>query len=339
MIEDALNKLVEKQNLTFDEARQVNEEIMSGNTTPVKMAAFLTTLRMKGETADEVAGMATVMREKMTKLNIKDNIIVDTCGTGGDKKHTFNISTLTAFVVAGAGYTVAKHGNKSVSSQCGSADILECLGVKIDLAPNLVEKCINEIGIGFMFAPLFHPAMKNVMPVRKELGIRTVFNILGPLCNPAGANVQLLGVYSPELSGLMAEVLNKLGTKNSMVVHGNGLDEISVTDDTEITEISDGKIKKYKFNPEKYGVKKSKLELIQTQNKDGNVALFLDVLNGKKSPARDAVLLNAGATIYLAAKAKQQADIRDIKDGISVAESVIDSGKALEKLNLLKKVS
>lgn len=331
MIKDAIKKLVEKKDLTEEEARASMDEIMSGEASDALISAFLIGLRIKGETPDEITGCARVMREKVNKIHAPSGIILDTCGTGGDAKYTFNISTLAALVIAGVGVTVAKHGNRSVSSKCGSADLLEKLGVKIDAGLLIVEKCIKEIGIGFLFAPLFHPAMKYAMPTRKELGLRTVFNILGPLTNPCGASCQVLGVFDANLTQTLAKVLKVLGTKNAFVVHGeDGMDEITLTAKTRISELTpQGNIKNYCFRPEDAGLKKCSLKDLEAHGIDENAAIAEKILKGEKGPKRDIVVLNAAFGLLAAEKAK------DIKEGINLAEASIDSGKALDKLSNL----
>lgn len=333
MIKETISKLVERKNLTKEEARQAMSEIMKGETTPSQIAAFITALRMKGETSDEITGCAEAMRNASLKLNINADTIVDTCGTGGDGTNTFNISTAVAFVASGGGLTVAKHGNRSVSSKCGSADVLEHAGVNLNAKPEKVKECIEKIGIGFLFAPIYHPAMKNALPTRKEIGIRTIFNVLGPLTNPANANVQLLGVYSSELTELLAPVLKNLGVKAALVVHGAGCDEISITGNTHVCELKDGKIKTYQIRPEDYGIKRSTLKDLQGAGVDKNVQIMAETLEGKKGPYRDIVLLNSGALFYIAGKAK------DIKEGIRIAEESINSGSALNKLKKLIKIT
>lgn len=335
MIQEAISKLVEKQNLTQQEAKQVMNEVMEGKATDAQISAFLISLRMKGETIEEIIGCAKKMKEKANRINPKVKYLVDTCGTGGDKSNTFNISTAAAFVVAGSGVAVAKHGNKSVSSKCGSADVLSALGVNIQLQPEEVKKCIEEIGIGFMFAPLFHPAMKYVMNARKEVGVRTVFNILGPLTNPANAKCQVIGVFSPELLETMASVLKNLGSKHVMVVNGNvgenKLDEISISGKTKICELKNNIINTYDLNPEDFGFKLSPLTDILGGNAEENAKIIIDILKGKKGPKRDIVLLNAGAAIYVSDK------VTNIKEGIEIARQSIDSGNAMKKLEELKR--
>jgi len=336
MIKEAIKKLVEKKDLTEEEARGAMSRIMNGEATQNQIAAFLIALRMKGETIEEITGCARVMREKVNKINATvphgvQGAILDTCGTGGDAKYTFNISTLSALVIAGGGVTVAKHGNRSVSSKCGSADVLEKLGVKIDASLDIAEKCIKEIGIGFLFAPLFHPAMKYAMPTRKELGLRTIFNILGPLTNPCQANCQLLGVFDENLTEPLANVLKALGSKRAFVVHGaDGMDEVTLTAKTKISELtSQGEVKTYLFNPEEAGLKKCSLQELEAHDIEENLRIAKGVLQGEKGPKRDIVLLNAGFGMLAAGKAK------NIKEGIKLAAQSIDSGKASEKLSKL----
>lgn len=346
MIKEAIAKVVQKENLTEKEAIDVMTEIMTGQATEAQIASFITALRMKGETIDEITGCAKVMREHATKIKIlkhavdidRDEInidwetIVDTCGTGGDKTKTFNVSTATAFVVAGAGVVVAKHGNRAVSSKCGSADVLEELGINLELPREKVEECINKIGIGFLYAPLLHSAMKFAIGPRRQIGIRTIFNILGPLTNPAGANAQVLGVYSPALTETVAFVLKNLGSKSAFVVHGiDAIDEISITGKTQISELKNGVIKTYTVKPEDFGLKKAKVDDIAGGDAKENAKIILDILTGKKGPKRDIVLLNAAAVLTAAEKSK------NFKEGIELAQRSIDLGKALKKLEELKK--
>jgi anthranilate phosphoribosyltransferase len=330
MIKEALNKLMNKTGLTASEAESVMEEIMTGAATQAQIAGILVALRLKGETSDEITGFARVMRKHVTHVHTDQPVVLDTCGTGGDGASTFNISTLTALVAAGAGVTVAKHGNRSVSSQCGSADVLKELGVNIEVSPQVVEECLKKIGIGFLFAPLLHQAMKYAAPVRKELGIRTVFNILGPLTNPAFATNQLLGVYHEGLTLPICEVLCNLGSKHAMVVHGNdGLDEVTTTTSTTVTELKGGEIRTYKITPGQFGLKVSHIEDLKGGDARNNAKVILEILNEKHGLKREIVLLNAGCAIYAADKAK------DIKAGIQLAAESIDSGKALAKLTAL----
>jgi len=332
MIKEAIDKVVRKIDLTQDEMTQVFEEIMTGNATPIQIGAFIVALRMKGETVDEITAAAKVMRAKASGISFGNGVdVVDTCGTGGDVSHTFNISTATAFVLAGCGVKVAKHGNRSVSSKCGSADVLEELGVKIDLSPDRVKACIEKIGIGFMFAPIFHSAMKHAVAPRKEIGIRTIFNILGPLSNPASATHQILGTFKPEITETLAGVLLNLGIKAAMVVHSeDGLDEISISAKTKITELKNKAVKSYTVEPKDFGLTIQDISKIKGGTKGENAKITLGLLEGQKGPARDIVLMNAGAALVVLGKAK------DFKDGVKLAEEAIDSKKALKKLGLLK---
>lgn len=330
MIQESIAKIAEKQNLTQKEAEDSMNEIMEGKATDAQISAFLIGLRIKGETIGEITACAKIMREKANKISPKAKFLVDTCGTGGDGSNTFNISTASAFVAAGAGVSVAKHGNKSVSSKSGSADVLQALGVNINLEPKHVEKCIEETGIGFMFAPLFHPAMKYVMNARKQLGIRTIFNILGPMTNPANAKSQLIGVYNPALIVDIAEALKNLGSRHVMAVNGDGLDEISLSAKTKVCELKNSKIEVYDINPEDYGFELKPLNSIIGGTAEENAKIIINVLKGEKSPKRDVVLLNAGAAIYTSGKAA------NLKEGIESAKQSIDSGNALKKLELLK---
>jgi anthranilate phosphoribosyltransferase len=307
---------------------------MSGLCTDAQIAAFLVALRLKGETVDEITGCAKVMREKASRINPKVYPLVDTCGTGGDQSNTFNISTCAAFVVAGCDIAVAKHGNKSVSSQCGSADVLEALGINIQLQPVEVQKCIEDVKFGFMFAPLFHSAMKYAIGPRKELGIRTIFNILGPLTNPANAKSQVLGVFSPELTQPLAEVLDKLGSQHVFVVHGSGLDEITVCGETRVSELKNHEIKTYNIQPEDFGMKRSQLEELQGGSVEENARIIEQILKGndqsEMGAKRDVVLLNAAAAIVAADKTK------NFQTAITLAEKSINSGSALAVLEKLK---
>lgn len=335
MLRDFIKKVSNLDNLTPKEASRALNIIMTGRATPSQIACFLTALRMKGETVDEITGFAKTMRSHARTITPKAKKLVDTCGTGGDVSHTFNISTISALVAAGAGVSVAKHGNRSVSSKCGSADILEALGVKIDLEPKKVKRCIEKVGIGFLFAPVFHKAMKFVMPSRREIGIRTVFNILGPLTNPANAKAQVLGVYDPKLTVLMAGVLKNLGVKHALVVHGNsGLDEMCISKSTKISELKGGKIKNYNLYPEDLNIKRGKEDSLICRNPEANKKIALRILSGKeKGTPYDIVALNAGAVIYVSGKSLS------IIEGIQKAKKSIDSGAALEKLQELVKFS
>lgn len=350
MIKEAIQLLIDKKDLTESQAAEVMKEIMTGGATDAQIAAFAVALRMKGETVDEISGCAGVMRSYAVKIkinrsssapraigidrdeiNVEDETIVDTCGTGGDKTKTFNVSTATAFVVAGAGVVVAKHGNRAVSSSCGSADVLEKLGLNLDVPPSKVEECLGSVGIGFLYAPLMHGAMKYAAGPRKQIGVRTIFNILGPLTNPAGANAQVLGVYSPELTEKLALVLGKLGAKRAFVVHGmDSTDEISITGATRVSELSGGSVRTYRVNPEDFGLKRARPEDIKGGDADENAAIILSVLKGQIGPPRDIVLANAAAALVAASAA------RDLKDGVKLAADSIDTGAALKKLESLK---
>ena len=329
MIKEAIEKIVGRVDLSAAQMRAVFDEIMTGQATPAQIGAFLTALRVKGETVDEITGAALGMREKAVRIHVEGGL-VDTCGTGGSGINTFNISTVAAFVAAGAGVKVAKHGNRGASSGCGSADVLEALGVRIDSGAAIVERCIREIGIGFLFAPVFHSAMKHVAGPRREIGIRTIFNILGPLSNPAGAESQVLGVYDAHLTGLMAHVLKNLGARRAFVVHGmDGLDEITITTRTKVSELSDGKIRDYVITPEKFGLKRRAIEDIKGGDALRNAEIARRVLQGQKGPQRDIVLLNAAAALMAGFKAK------DFKDGIRRSAESIDSGSAFNRLKNL----
>ncbi|NCO65696.1 MAG: anthranilate phosphoribosyltransferase [Candidatus Aquicultor secundus] len=331
MLVEAIKKVIDNKDLTRDEAERVMDVIMNGEATQAQIASLITALRMKGETVDEISGFAKVMRDKASRIKPDVVDIVDTCGTGGDQQHTFNISTTVAFVVAGAGVPVAKHGNRSVSSKSGSADVLEALGVRIDMAPDEVERCIEEIGIGFMFAPNFHGSMKHAMGPRREIGVRTVFNILGPLTNPAGATAQVLGVYDRELTEVMARVLGNLGIKHALVVYGHdGLDELSTTGESVISEFKDGGVETYEITPEECGVKRATIEDLRGGTAEDNAELTLQVLKGAKCPKRDIVLMNAAAGLIAADKASS------FKEGMRMAKESIDSGRALAKLQALR---
>jgi anthranilate phosphoribosyltransferase len=329
-IREAIEKLVNRVSLSETEAIAVMNQIMTGEATPLQVASFLTALRMKGETIEEITGAARVMREKAHRVKVSAKTVLDTCGTGGDQKGTFNISTTCAFVVAGAGINVAKHGNRSVSSQSGSADVLAALGVKVDAPKERVEACIEKIGIGFLFAPLLHEAMKYAVQPRRDIGIRTVFNLLGPLTNPAMATHQLIGLYSGELVATVAYVLKNLGSVRAMVVHGvEGLDEISLCGQTKIAELRDGEIKEYTIEPEQVGLKRCGLADLHGGNAEESARIVRGVLQGTKGPSRDVVLLNSGAALYVSGKANT------IEQGMGVAGDSIDTGKALAKLDQL----
>ena len=336
LFKDVLSQLLERRDLTQEVMLDVMHQVMGGGLSHAQIAAFLIALRAKGETVDEIAAAAMVMRELSTKVNIQDAAhLIDTCGTGGDGIQTFNVSTVCAFVAAAAGAKVAKHGGRSVSSTCGSADVLEALGVNVNQTPEQVAASVNEIGIGFMFAPNHHSAMKHAAPVRRELGIRTLFNLLGPMTNPATARRQVMGVFDKSLTGKLAQVLQKLGSEHVLVVHGaDGMDEISFTGDTYVAELKNGQVSEYVLNPAQYGLSTHELKDIQIRDAQESKAMILDVLNGKhdtekSAAARDIVLMNAGAAIYVSGQAAS------LQAGIHKAAEVIDSGAALEKLNQL----
>ncbi|NQT71408.1 MAG: anthranilate phosphoribosyltransferase [Chloroflexi bacterium] len=334
MIKEALVKVVEGNDLDMAETEGVMSEIMSGNATPAQIGAFITALRIKGETADEIAGCARIMRENALHVNPKRDDVVDTCGTGGDSSGTFNISTTVAFVAAGAGLGVAKHGNRSITSQCGSADLMEALGVKIDLAPEQVAQCVDDVGIGFCFAPAFHPAMKYATPVRQEIGLRTVFNILGPLANPARARRQLIGIYSADLTETLAKVLLAMESEHAFVVHGaGGIDELSITGINRVSELKNGFVKTYDLDPGQLGLGKANMSDLLGGTLQENAQITRSILGGEKGPQRDVVLLNASAVLVAGGKAD------DFSEGISLAAEVIDSGKALQKIDELAKMS
>ena len=333
MIKEAINTLVSGQSLSMDDAAQVMEEIMSGEATPAQFGAFVTALRIKGESVEEIAGLAKVMRAKATPVRVSGPTI-DTCGTGGDAFGTFNISTTAAFVVAGAGLKVAKHGNRAMTSKCGSADVLEALGVKIDLGPEGVQHCLEKVGIGFMFAPVFHPAMKYAVGPRREIGIRTVFNILGPLTNPAGAQSQVIGVSDATVAPRMAQVLQRLGCRHVLVTHGqDGLDEISISEKSTIWELKGDNLSSYTVTPEELGFQRARVEAIKGGTADDNATMLRGILRGEKGPRRDVVLLNAAAGLVAGDL------VENLADGIKLAEEVIDTGKAHQKLEQFIAVS
>ena len=330
MIKEAIAKLLERQTLTEAEAEAVMLEIMGGLATSAQIAAYLIALRIKGETVEEITGSARAMREKAVRIRINDPMVVDTCGTGGDGAATFNVSTTVAFVVAGAGITVAKHGNRRVSSQSGSADVLQCLGVRVDLPPERVEECVNEIGIGFVFAPLFHGAMKHAAGPRQEIGVRTIFNLLGPLTNPAGASIQILGVYDEGLTETLAKVLMKLGTRHCYVVHGlDGLDEITLTDRTRVSEGKGGRITNYFVEPHDFGFARVRLKDLAGGDAEENARITRDILGGREGPRQQLVLLNAAPALVACGKAST------LQEGVGLAHKIIRSGAAMEKLDSL----
>ncbi len=333
MIKEAITTLVSGRSLTMEEAASVMEEIMQGEATPAQFGAFVTALRLKGETVDEIVGLAKTMRARAVPVTITEPV-VDTCGTGGDGSHTFNISTVAAFVAAGAGLRIAKHGNRAMSSQCGSADVLEALRIKIDLNAEQVQRCLQEVGIGFMFAPVFHPAMNHAAVPRREIGIRTVFNILGPLTNPAGARAQMLGVAEEALLEKMVLVLRNLGCHHALVVHGeDGLDEITLTGKTRVYELKDGNIKKYAISPEDFGLSSASLDNLKGSTAIENASRLRNILAGASGPQRDVVLMNTAAALVAGDK------VATLQQGVTLAGEVIDNGHALAKLEQLIEVS
>ena len=339
IITEAVRALVDRRDLTRIEAAAAMEAIMSGTATNAQIAAFLTALRMKGETVEELIGFAQVMRQKAVRIRSRAEdvagltgtdreMLIDTCGTGGDAAGTFNVSTATAFVVAGAGLRVAKHGNRSVSSLCGSADVVETLGISLELSPAKVARCVEEIGIGFLYAPLLHTAMKHVMAARREMGVRTVFNMLGPLTNPAGANAQVIGVYAATLTEPLARVLAELGTVRAFVVHGaDGLDEISSTGESRISEVREGTVRSYTVRPEDFCVPRAAIADLQGGDRQQNAQIIRAVLDGEVGPRRDIVLVNAAAALVAGGRA------RDLKEGVALAAQSIDRGAARDKLD------
>jgi anthranilate phosphoribosyltransferase len=330
MIKEAIDYLVSGRSLTFEQAAGVMEEIMSGQATPAQLAAFVTALRIKVETVDEIAGLASVMRAKAIPVPVTFPV-VDTCGTGGDNSSSFNISTAAAFVAAGAGLKVAKHGNRAMSSRCGSADVLESLGVKIDLGAESVAECLEKVGIGFMFAPTFHPAMKYAAAPRREIGIRTVFNILGPLTNPARAEYQVIGVPNKELGEKIARTLHRLGTKHSMVVHGtDGMDEISISERSLVWDVNERGISPpCEVHPEDFGFEMANLSEIRGGTPEDNTEMLRHILSGERGPGRDVVVMNAAAALVAGNRAS------DLREGSRIAEEVIGSGRAQAKLDEL----
>jgi anthranilate phosphoribosyltransferase len=342
---DAIRRVVDGEHLNRDEAESVMERIMSGGATDAQIAALLTALRMKSETVDELIGFARVIRRKAAAVRPRAcvgaalsgtdrEMLVDTCGTGGDASGTFNISTATAFVLAGAGVRVAKHGNRSITSLCGSADVVEALGIRIDLDPESVARCIDECGIGFLYAPLLHEAMRYVMLARREMKIRTVFNLLGPICNPAGAEAQVLGVYNERLTEMMAQVLGELGARRAFVVHGvDGLDEITITGETKVSEVRDGEVRTYYLTPEDFGIQRAPIESIQGGNAARNAEIIRSVLGGERSTRRDVILLNAAAGLAAGGR------VKTLREGVEEARQSIDSGAALRRLEQLAALS
>ncbi|MBI3825699.1 MAG: anthranilate phosphoribosyltransferase [Candidatus Rokubacteria bacterium] len=345
MITEALRALVERRDLTRIEAAAAMEAIMSGGATSAQIAGFLTALRMKGETVEELIGFAQVMRQKAVRVRTRGEevaaltgtdreMLIDTCGTGGDASGTFNVSTVTAFVVAGTGLKVAKHGNRSASSLCGSADVVETLGISLELKPQQVSRCMDEVGIGFLYAPLLHTAMRHVMAARREMGIRTVFNLLGPLTNPAGANAQVIGVASPSLTEQLARVLAELGTMRAFVVHGaDGLDEISNTGESRLSEVREGAVRTFTVRPEDFGLPRAAIGDLLGGDREQNAQIVRAILDGERGPKRDIVLMNAAAALVAGARA------RELQEGVALAATSIDSGAAKGKLTRLIELS
>ena len=332
MIAQALKLLAQRKDLPGDTAYHAMVQILSGEATPVQIAGFLTALRMKGESVEEITACAKVMREKVTRIQSKHPVILDTCGTGGDGGTTFNISTAAAIVAAGAGAIVAKHGNRAISSKCGSSDVLKALGVNVDqTTPEKMQTCLDETGVVFLFAPLLHGAMKYAAPIRRELGFRTIFNILGPLTNPAGASRQLIGVYDPALTRPIAEVLLNLGTEHAMVVHGSGgFDEISTLGITKICEVTDGRVREYEINPKEFGLPAPRPQDLLGGDHATNAAILTKIFNGERGPCRDITVLNAGAALMVTGIASS------MREGIGKAQAAIDDGRALKKLDQLR---
>ncbi len=329
-IKQAISQVISRRDLSSEDMTAVMRTIMTGGATPAQIGGFLIGLRMKGETVSEIAAAASVMRELATRVEVSAEHLVDTCGTGGDTSGSFNISTASAFVTAAAGARVAKHGNRSVSSKSGSADVLEAAGVRLDLTPQQVARCIEEVGVGFMFAPAHHGAMKHAIGPRREMGVRTLFNVLGPLTNPAGAPNQVLGVFSDELLEPLANVLQKLGSHHVLVVHArDGLDEISIGDKTEVAELNDGVIRRYAVGPEQFGMKRTPISALAVDSAAQSLAMIRSLLEDNPGPARDIVCLNAGAAIYAAGLA------RNLAEGVQKADAAIASGEARNRLDRL----
>ncbi len=331
MIKESIAKLIEKKDLSEEECVASMNEIMEGGATDAQIAAFLVALRQKGETVDEIVGAAKVMREKVLRIDLDDvDVVIDTCGTGGDGQRTFNVSTIAALIAASAGVAVAKHGNKSVSSSSGSADVLTALGVNIEQGPEKAAESIRSVKFGFLFAPLYHGAMKYAIGPRREMGIRTVFNVLGPLTNPANVKRQVMGVYDAELLKPLANVLKRLGSEMVLVVHSeDGLDEVSPAAATAVAELSKGKVRTYKISPEDFGLKAGKVKDVGVSSAEESASMIRDVLSGSKGTARTASVLNAGAALYVSGT------VDKIEDGVRQAEELIDSGKAIQHLDAI----
>ncbi|MGL4849302.1 MAG: anthranilate phosphoribosyltransferase [Clostridium sp.] len=323
---DGIKKLTKEENLRKEEIEEILGEIIEGKCTKTQIGGFLIGLKMKGETVEEILGVVQALRKRMIKINVENEFLIDTCGTGGDGLNTFNISTAASIVSASAGVKIAKHGNRSVSSMCGSADVLEKLNIRVDLSKEKSEKIIKENGMSFLFAPYYHGAMKSVAEERRELKTRTIFNLIGPLVNPANLSGQLLGIYDKSLMRTACEVLKSLGLKKAMIVHSeDGLDEISISDETNICELKDGEILEYKIKPEDFNIERASLENLKGNDAEFNAKLILEILEGKKGPKRDVVILNSGASIYIGNKANS------LEEGVQIAREMLDSKKALEK--------
>lgn len=329
-VQEAIQRVIEGRSLDEKQAAAVASDIMAGKATPAQIAALLVGLRIKGETVEEITGFVRTMRQGATPVPAVAGDLVDTCGTGGDRSGTFNISTVSAFVAAGAGCKIAKHGNRSVSSGCGSADVLQALGVDIEMPPDVTARCIDEIGVGFLFAPQYHPGARHAAVPRREIGVRTIFNVLGPLLNPAGARRQLLGVYDRKLTGPIAQVLHRLGSTHCLVVHGeDGLDEITLAARTHVSELKDDTIRSLAISPAEFGVKPAELDALRGGDAETNAVIVWRVLNGESGPTRDVVLLNAGAAIYVGGQAAS------IAEGVRRAAESLDSGRAQAALDAL----
>ncbi len=330
MFRDCLSRIIRRENLSEDQMAEMMDTVLEGEATEAQIGALMAALATKGETCEELAGAARAMRRSARRIQAVGARVVDTCGTGGDNAHTFNISTATAFVAAACGLTVAKHGNRSVSSKCGSADVLEALGVKLDTDPEIVEEAVQSIGIGFLFAPLYHGAMKHAAKPRREVGVRSIFNMLGPLTNPAGANCQLLGVFAPQLTEMFAQALKSLGAQAAVVVHGHdGLDEISVCARTRVSELRDGLVRTYEIDPHRYFGRLAEPAELAGGNPDENAAIVRAIFSGQAGAKRDVVLINTAAVLVAAQRAS------DLAQGISQAAAAIDEGRAMQKLEAL----
>ncbi len=333
MIADALRRLVDRESLTRTEMATTMEEVADGKVTPAQLGALLLGLRLKGETAEELTGAAQVMRSRLHRVKVDQKVFIDTCGTGGDGANTFNLSTAAAFVVAAAGVTVAKHGNRSVSSKCGSADVLEALGVRVTSDLGFAERCIEQLGIGFLFAPHHHPAFKAAAGVRRELGVRTMFNLLGPLSNPAGAQHQVIGVFASHWVPVVGEVLRSLGAVHTLVVHGSGLDEISLSGPTRVCELKGGELREYSLTPEELGLPRCALEQLAGGDAAVNARILKDIFDGQRGPPRDAVLANAAAGLIVGEA------VTDWREAVEKAAAAIDGGGAALKLEALVKLT